>query len=153
MKSKLVSLFLSLLPIMTVAQEMSIGVKLENKTPDYISIREIYTAPYYYYEEPISDHYSGFINRSVVTLSEVHYSLYFERINIDIEGSCTELVFSKKADISIILDTYDLKSETTSIDRFCWKDYNTFSFFLGEIKVSGRLDNCNNNLLQLKITI
>jgi hypothetical protein len=140
MRLFLITIVVILFTGLVSAQSNIFQVKLENNSPNYISITDVAVSQSHYFEQPESDYYGGFKFRAIITVSEIYYSLFFEEISLDVEGSNTKISWSREFDLEAVLDKYNLSHETTSIENLYWKDVYTFRFSLEKNTFEGTID-------------
>ncbi len=136
MKSIMLILIVLSISCSCIGMPKGLRVQLKEQNANYPSICNIHVAPDHYYENSDDDSNAGMRYRVVVTLSEIYYSLFIEKITIDIEGSPVNIVWSKKIDINSLIEHLGLSQETTMVGKVVFSDYSNFTFLLGDKKVA-----------------
>jgi len=133
-------LLLAALSLVSTAQNdtQTIDLSFKKKNASYLSISELKIGIPYYYDDVIDDYNAGYVYRIIIVREEIYYSIYIERLILDIEGGVRRIEWSRKLEFNKLLEVLNLSNETTEISGINWKENDTVIFNLDkkEIKFS-----------------
>lgn len=127
----------------------TIEVSLEESKPSYLSISELKLGMPFYAVDPSEDEDAGYVYRMIVLREEIYSSIYFEKLILDIEGGVSKIEWSKKLELTTLLDYLKLSNETIEVLDINWLDDDLVSFRINDKHIE--LTISNSNKLKLKV--
>lgn len=145
-------LFLVAISLTSTAQSdtQTIDLSFKKENASYLSISELKVGIPHYYDDMVDDYNAGFVYRIIIVREEIYYSIYIERLILDIEGGVRRIEWSRKLEFNKLLEVLKLSNETTEILGICWIDSDTLTFNLDKKKILFDIYNADRVKVEVK---